>query len=206
MLYRRGQVWWYEFLFMGQRVRESSHSPSRTLAREAARHRRRELEESVNGLRDKRRRPLLFSVAAREYLDCKKGNVAPSTYRIESKNLDHLASGFGKLLISDINGRDITRYQQARTAEGAAGATINRGIGTVRAILRRHRLWERLQPDVKKHPERDDVGHALTTDEGSAAARRLSAQPISLSVPCRRVGPSHRASSVRAAELAMGAD
>ena len=165
MLYRRGNVWWYEFSFVGQRVRESSHSASRTVAREAERQRRRDLEESVNGLKDKRRRPLLFSVAAREYLDWKKGDIKASTYRIESKSIDHLLPVFGKLLLADIDGQDITRYQQARSAEGAAGATINLEVGTLRSILRRHRLWGQVQPDVKKRPERDDVGHSLTPDE-----------------------------------------
>lgn len=165
MLYKRGNTWWFEFQFLGQRVRESSHSPSRTVARDAERQRRRGLEENINGLRDKRRRPLLFSVAAREYLEWKKGDVKASTYRIESKNLDHLSPVLGKLLLADINGRDVLAYQQRRAAEGAAGATINREIGTLRAILRKHRLWGLLQPDVKKQQERDDVGHALTQDE-----------------------------------------
>jgi hypothetical protein len=26
ILYQRGKVWWYEFEFRGQRIRESSHS------------------------------------------------------------------------------------------------------------------------------------------------------------------------------------
>jgi integrase len=165
MLYRRGRTWWYEFSFLGQRVRESTHSASRTVARDAAAHRRRKLEESVNGLRDKRRRPLLFSVAAREYLELKKGNIRPSTYRIESKNLDHLLPFFAKLLLADIGGEDIARYQRERGGEGAAGATINLEIGTLRSILRQHRLWGFVQPDVKRRAERDDVGHALTSDE-----------------------------------------
>ena len=32
-LFRRGDVWWYEFIFAGRRVRESSKSPSKTVAR-----------------------------------------------------------------------------------------------------------------------------------------------------------------------------
>lgn len=150
---------------MGQRVRESSHSASRTMARNAEHQRRRELEEGVNGLRDKRRRPLLFTAAAKDYLELKAADVKASTLRIESKSVDHLSPFFGKLLLADIDGRDIGRYQQARAEEGAAGATINLEIGTLRSILRRHRLWGQVQPDVKKRPERDDVGHALTTDE-----------------------------------------
>jgi integrase len=165
MLYRRGKVWWYEFMFSGQRVRESSHSASRTVAREAEHQRRRSLEESVNGLRDKRRKPLLVSVAAREYLEAKQGDIKASTLRIERKNLDHLLPHFGKLLLADIDGQDIARYQQARAGDGASGKTVNLEIDTLRAILRRHRLWGRLQPDVKRRTERDDVGHALTADE-----------------------------------------
>ena len=183
MIYKRGGIWWYEFMFMGQRVRESSRSKSRTVARDAQRQRHRELEESVNGLRGKRRRPLLFTVAARDYLEAKKGDVKASTLRIEAKNLDHLGPFFGRLLLADIDGRDVSRYQQARLGEGAAGATINLEVGTLRSILRRHRLWGNLQPDVKKRPERDDVGQALSSDdeekllEGCRISRSRSLYP-----------------------------
>lgn len=163
-VYRRNGVWHYEFVFMGQRVRESSKSRSKPIAVEAERKRRRDLEESVNGLRRGRKRPLLFSVAAREHLEAKKTEVKPSTLRIEAKSLDHLMPVFGKLLLSDIDGKDIAQYQQKRTGSGAAGATVNLEIGTLRAILRRHRLWANVQPDVKKREERDDVGVALERD------------------------------------------
>ena len=165
MVYKRGGVWWYEFAFLGQRVRESSRSTSKTVARDAERQRRRELEESANGLRGKRRRPLLFSVAVREYLTWKEGEVKASTLRIESKNLDHLLPVLGRLLLADIDGRDVAKYQQHRATEGAAGATVNLEVGTLRSILRRHRLWANLQPDVKKRQERDDVGKALDLSE-----------------------------------------
>ncbi len=164
MVYRRGKTWWYEFMFMGQRVRETSRSRSKTLAIEAERKRRRELEESANGLRRGRKRPLLFSVAAREHLDAKRADIKASTLRIESKSIDHLMPFFGKLLLIDITAKDIAAYQRGRASEGAAGATINLEVGTLRAILVRHRLWANIQPDVKKRPERDDVGVALDAD------------------------------------------
>jgi integrase len=167
MLYRRGKVWWYEFQFMGQRLRESSRSASKTVAEAAERQRRRDLEESANGIK-KRRRPLLFKIAVREYLDSKRADVKSSTFRIESKNVDHLTSFLGQALLNDIEGTDVARYQAYRVAQGAAGATINLEIGTLRAILRRHRLWANIQPDVKKRPERDDVGISLTRDAETA--------------------------------------
>lgn len=112
-VYRRNGVWHYEFVFMGQRVRESSKSRSKPVAVEAERKRRRDLEESVNGLRRGRERPMLFSVAAREHLEVKQTEVKASTLRIEAKSLDHLMPVFGKLLLSDIDGKDIA--QSAKT-------------------------------------------------------------------------------------------
>jgi hypothetical protein len=50
-VYKRGEVYWYSFIFAGQRVQESSKSHSKTVAREAERQRRRELEAAINGLK-----------------------------------------------------------------------------------------------------------------------------------------------------------
>jgi len=46
-LFRRGDVWWYEFWFAGRRIQESSKSPSKTSARTAEQNPRRELESIV---------------------------------------------------------------------------------------------------------------------------------------------------------------
>jgi len=40
-LYHRGKVWWYEFEFRGQRIRESTRSRTKSIAE---RERRRQLE------------------------------------------------------------------------------------------------------------------------------------------------------------------
>jgi len=39
-LFRRGDVWWYEFWFAGRRIQESSKSISKTVAKLSARARR----------------------------------------------------------------------------------------------------------------------------------------------------------------------
>ena len=59
---------------------------------------------------------------------------------------------------------DVARSTETDHQLSAAGATINLEVGTLRAILVRHRLWANIQPDVKKRPERDDVGVALDAD------------------------------------------
>jgi hypothetical protein len=69
-VYKRGQTYWYKFLFQGQLIRDSAKTNSKTVAREAERARRRELELAVNRI-PKRDRTPLFGVAAREWLASK---------------------------------------------------------------------------------------------------------------------------------------
>ena len=70
--------------------------------------------------------------------------------------------------MTDIQAKDVSRYQQSRLAEGASPKTINLEVGSLRAILRRHRVWAEIQQDIRMLATRDDVGHAITADEEAA--------------------------------------
>jgi integrase len=158
------KTWWYEFHFAGQKVRESAKTRSKEMARRAENARRRDLEESYHGLK-KRTPPRLFNVASEEWLTLKKPSIAERSYAIEQANLKHLLPTFGKSLITDIDGKDVSRYQQERLEERASPKTVNLEIGTLRAILRRNRLWAEIQPDVRMLATRDDIGRAVSGEE-----------------------------------------
>jgi integrase len=161
------KVWWYDFIFQGQRVRESAKTRSKTVAKDAERVRRREIEESYNGIK-RRDRAKLFSIAADDWLTLKDLTLAPSSQSIERHNLKHLLPHFGKCLVTDIEAKDVNRYQHSRLDEGASPKTVNLEVGTLRAILRRHRVWAEIQQDIRMLPVRDDVGHSLTSEEEAA--------------------------------------
>lgn len=163
-VYRRGGVLWYEFVFRGQRIRESAHSKNKEVAGRIERERRRALELGTAGLQEIKS-PQLFSVAAKTWLDNNKAHWSASNYRIEEYNVEHLKPHFGKILLSDISGDDVSRYQAARKKENASARTINMEVGTLRAILRKHRLWANIQPDVRMLKTRNEIGRALTEDE-----------------------------------------
>ncbi len=74
-VYKRGDTYWYKFRFDGQIIRESARTNSKTIAREAERTRRRELEVGVNGL-SRRERPL-FATAAKDWLARKTAFRSP---------------------------------------------------------------------------------------------------------------------------------
>jgi hypothetical protein len=56
---------------------------------------------------------------------------------------------FGGLLLTEISAEDISRYKVARKKEGASSRTIAMEVGSIRALLRKHRLWVYLQPDLQ---------------------------------------------------------
>jgi integrase len=166
-VYRRGEVWWYKFRFAGQMIRESSKSASKTVARDAERARRRELEGSFNSI-SKPRTAQLCSTASDTWLKAKIAHLSPRSVIIERANLKHINPYFAKMLLCDIAADDIARYQASRLEQGAAPKTINLEVGTLRAILRKNRLWAAIQPDVRMLRAREDIGRAISRDEEAA--------------------------------------
>jgi integrase len=162
MLFRRGNVYWYEFEFLGQRVRESAHSSNRELARGIERNRRRAMEESAGGV--KRVKPILFRQASKKWLDA-NAHWAASTREINTLKLDHLLPTFGGLLITEITPDRIAQFQLRRHRDGASNREINMETGVLRAVLRRNRLWHLLAPDFHPLPESEDIGRALSIEE-----------------------------------------
>lgn len=166
-LYRRGNVWWMDFHFHGQRIQQTTEMTSITRAREVEANRKQGLKDSATGIK-KRQQPLLFATAAQEYIVLAKGRKrkwSPGMLRIQKNAVAHLLPDLGKKLLQAIEATDIAKYQNQRTEEGAAGRTVNIEVASLRAILRRHKQWERLQDDVIMLDERDDAGRALTVEE-----------------------------------------
>ena len=164
-LYKRGDVWWYKFRFAGQMVRESSKSGSKTVAKDAERIRRRELEESWNQIK-RRTLPPRFDFAADGWLASVKPHIAERTQEIYEVALRcHLKPVLGTLLLCDIDGSRIASYQARRKAEGASARTLNKEVQVLRQILKRYKLWGNLQGDVKFERESDLIGKAITEEQ-----------------------------------------
>src|ERR1035438_3794275 len=64
-------IWWYEFSLAGKRIRESAQTPLKTIAKEAEKDRRRELEKTLAGMPIEKRQNRINSVAdlVRTYLE-----------------------------------------------------------------------------------------------------------------------------------------
>jgi len=173
-LYRpkESRVWVMDFMFHGQRIRETTEMTSITRAREVFEKGKQGLKDCAAGIASiKKTQPLLFATAAEEFIALAKGKKrkwAPRMLEIQKNSVAHLLPVFGKKLLLGIEGKHIVAYQEQRTLQGASGRTVNIEIATLRAILKRFKQWERLQDDVVMLEERSDIGHALTAEEESA--------------------------------------
>ena len=163
-LFRRGKHWSYEFIFLGQRIRKSTGSSSRTLAERAERQRRRELEESANGITPARKLKL-FATASREWIDTNKARWSKSNLAIQEFNLKHLSKFFKSMLVGDVTAAHVGQYQLLRKGENASNRTVNMEVATLRQILKTERLWGLVANDVKMLRESVQIGKALTPDE-----------------------------------------
>jgi integrase len=163
-VFRRGKVWWYEFMFQGARIRESSNSSNKDVCLRLENERKRKLALGLGGL-DEVLKPKLFSVAAKEYLLDREPHWSPKTRVIHANSFRHLEPHFGKLLLYEVRVGHISRYQRIRLREGASTRTVNIEVSLLRLVLRNAKLWKNISEDVKMLTERKDTGRELSDDE-----------------------------------------
>jgi hypothetical protein len=120
-------------------IHDSARPTSKTLAREAERQRRRELEERINGIK-KRGLPPTFEIAAKEWMASRGHAVARNTESVARLALKHLLPTFGAELLCDIVPRDIEEYQRTRIQSDTQGRTVNIEVAVLRQILKANDL------------------------------------------------------------------
>src|SRR3954451_4667651 len=108
-VYKRGGVYWYNFNFAGKHYQESTKSKSKTLAKEAEKKRRRELEEAFNNTTDTRKaRVQSISAVAAAYLEDYKVRHRAGTFAEYA--LGHVTRLLGDKLVVDINDAAVKSY------------------------------------------------------------------------------------------------
>lgn len=163
-VFKRGEVWWFEFRYRGARIRESSHSPVKAVALRIERERHRQLELGTHGL-TKAVQPKTFGVVAKAYLLEREAHWQSKTREMHANSLRHLEPHLGSLLLNEIRPEHVSKYQRLRLREGASGKSVNLEVGLLRLALRKAKLWHNIADDVSMLKERADVGRELSDDE-----------------------------------------
>lgn len=178
-VYKRGQNWYYEFIFAGKRIKESARTTRKWVAVEAERNRRLELEKALSGVSQSNREERIRSVsdACREYLEHYALNHRPKSVLFAKNSLAHVVRILGTTLLPDLTETVIRRYMRSRVNEGVSGRSVNAELGELSRAI--GQPWRVLWPKVRKMEERKDVGRALSPEE---EARLLTEASKSASV------------------------
>lgn len=122
---KRG-IWWFRFRFDGRFIHESTRSRSKAVALQAERGRRRQLEESWNGIK-RRALPPTLEKAADSWLEAAKPHLSDRTEAIYGDAIRlHLKPALGSFLLCDIEASRIASYQARRKVENASARTVNK--------------------------------------------------------------------------------
>jgi integrase len=126
------RVWWLDYSVRGERFRESSETTSRKGAQRPLRQRLDGRETGkLTGAPDRVLFPQLRELVERQYaLDGRR-----SVWRI-TLAFDHLETFFGTDRAMDVTPARVDAYVEARLAEEAAPATINRELAALRRGFR----------------------------------------------------------------------
>jgi len=179
-------------------IRESSKSESKTVAKDAERVRRRELEQSWNQIK-RRTLPPRFDFAADGWLASVKPHIAERTHDIYEVALRcHLKPVLGALLLCDIDAGRIASYQARRKSEDASARTLNKELQVLRQILKRYKLWANLQDDVKFERESDhNIGKAMSDEDETRLLSSCESNPLLRAVVSLALNTALRKNEIR---------
>ena len=158
-------VWWYEFTYAGKRIRESAKTTRKTLAVEAEKKRRLELERAMTGAPVSKRGDRIRSMAdfLKAYIESYGITHRRASVAFVKSCTKNVARLLGNVILPDLTEDKIRQYMKTRKAEGAAGRTVNAELGELSRAI--GRPWSYLWPRVRKLEERHDVGKALSPEQ-----------------------------------------
>ncbi len=142
--YKRGGVYWFGFVWQGERVQRSTHQHSRRVAEQIEAAHRTALAKGEVGLIQRKRAPILQHFAQR-FIDFvqTRSSAKPATVSFYSQKLARLLDykPFAKARLDHIDEGLIEAYVQHRRQK-VCPASVNRELATLRRLLRLAQEWK----------------------------------------------------------------
>jgi len=176
-LYKRGRLWWADFTVDGQRYRIALDT---TDWREAVAHKKEKIADAQQGkltLRSQKFARLPFTQALDRYLADREPHVTSRSHRSESDHAKPLCRYFGTVPLARITTDIILVFIRERKDAGISNTTVNMEIGILRRVLKRAKRWQLVGDELKRLPERRDIGRALARDEKLRLLKVAASRP-----------------------------
>lgn len=142
-VYQRGDNWYIDFTFKGQRVREMI-GPSRKDAEKVIRKKKTEIVENKYLDIRKEPDPIKFHEFAKEFLEWTRVNHKISSRTRELSNMRSLEASFQNKNLHEITTWEIEKWKQRRKGE-VKPASVNREMATFKSMLSKAVEWGKLK-------------------------------------------------------------
>jgi len=139
-VYQRGDNWYVDFTFKGQRVRESI-GPSKRYAQKVIDKKKTEIVENKYLDIRKEPDPIKFHDFAKEYIAWAKVNKKPSTYSRDIYIMRYLEKHFETKYLHEITSWDIEKWKSIRKEEIKPG-TVNRELALLKHLFSKAVEWK----------------------------------------------------------------
>ncbi len=159
MIYKRGRIYWYKFMWNGEAVRESTKQGNDKVARQMEAAHRTSLAKGEVGIREKKPVPTLAEFCEKRFEPWAKATFAntPKTW------LDFYRVGMRAILahkplcglkLDEINGENAAEFAAHRNCQGLQVSSVNSSLRVLRRILRLAVEWGLLKaaPTIKRLP------------------------------------------------------
>jgi integrase len=164
-LVKRGKTWHTHFVVNGQRFRQSLGT---TDWREAQAKEKQLIAEASEGKLTLNSSTLArqpFGQAADDYVSARKLELATASQAKEKQLFVQLRAYFRQEPLKVITAKRITDYRTWRAEQGVGPATLNAELGILRRVMKRARLWARVDDDIRPLKEPSTIGRALTEED-----------------------------------------
>jgi integrase len=175
--YKRGEWWWTDFTVNGVRYRVPLET---TDWREAQKKENEKIAEAEAGKltpTSQKYARLAFTEAAERYIADRLAHLAPHSVTTERERLKPLKAFFGTTPLTRISADSVREYIGHRKQQEAANRTINMELGILRRILKLAKRGHVIADDIKRLPERRDVGRALRHEEKLTLLKVAASRP-----------------------------
>ena len=174
-VYKRGDVWWYRFVWNGVEVRQSTKQGNKRIGEQIEAARKTSLAKGEVGLRDAKVSPML-----REFADGRFMDHIRSHFAAKPKTVSYYADGpkaikgfpeLGNLRLDEIRAEDIHKFVQHLKTFDFEISTVNRRLQALRRIFKLAEEWEattRALPKVRLLPGEKRRERVLSYQEESA--------------------------------------
>jgi integrase len=178
-IYKRGQVYWYKFMWNGEVVRESTKQGSDKVARQIEAAHRTSLAKGEVGIREKKSAPTLIEFCEKRFEPWIESTTSRKTwldfYRVGLRAIKKYRP-LATLRLDEVTTEKASEFAGDRQAQGLQVSTVNSSLRVLRRVLRIASEWGLLNsvPKIRMLPGERHRERVVTFEE---EAKYLAAGP-----------------------------